>query len=134
MFFAVAVEALQARDDLARKDERGRVDDAGVVTAAETDTEAAAETLDFGRFLVRLEEGIAADFFLRATEDESLPLKCVLTSLGTRSDFAFRAFFFCVAVTGGLYVASASRPAWLIFGAMMLKPRLGRVLLVSVMA
>ena len=49
-FFAVAVEALQARDDLARTDECGRVEDMGKETAAETDTEAAAETLAFGRF------------------------------------------------------------------------------------
>ena len=50
IFFAIAVEALQARDDLARMDERGHVEDAGKETAAEMDTEAAAEMLAFGRF------------------------------------------------------------------------------------
>ena len=134
MLFAVAVEALQARDDFARTDERGRVDDAGVLTTAETDAEAAAETLALGRFRAILEVDMAGEVFFSAEEEDLAPWKCVLTSFGARSDFALRAFFFSVAVTGGLYVASAARLAWLIFAAMMSKPRLGRVLLESVMA
>ena len=122
MLFAIAVEALQARDDFARTDERGRVDDAGVLTTAETDAEAAAETLALGRFRAILEVDMAGEVFFSAEEEDLAPWKCVLTSFGARSDFALRAFFFSVAVTGGVYVASAARLAWLIFAAMMSNP------------
>ena len=64
--------------------ERKRVEDAE--TDAETET--AADVLAFGRFQAESEGGLAANFFLRAAEAESAPLKCVLMSLGVKIDFA----------------------------------------------
>ena len=54
------------------------------VEDAETDaeTETASDVLAFGRFRAELEGVLAANFFLGAAETESVPLKCVLMSLG----------------------------------------------------
>ena len=54
----------------------------------DAETETAADMLTFGRFRAESEGALAADFFLRAAEAESAPLKCVLMSLEAMIDFA----------------------------------------------
>ena len=68
-----------------RTDERERVEDA--------ETETAADVLVFGRFQAESEADLAANFFLRAAEAESAPLKCALMSLGAMIDFALSHYF-----------------------------------------
>ena len=60
--------------------ERERVEDA--------ETETAADVLAFGCFRAESEGGSAVDFFLRAAEAESAPLRWVVMCLGSMIDFA----------------------------------------------
>jgi hypothetical protein len=66
----------------------------------DAETETAADMLTFGRFRAESEGALAADFFLRAAEAESAPLKCVLMSLEAMIDFALSHYLLDVGFVG----------------------------------